>query len=312
MTIFTPDSLRTKALTDFDIFIAAVGYETRSSFVLKELSLNKFSKLIAIEFNSAHVFEFEKNKKLFQEYEAYFWDGNLDSIKENLERLLNCEYKESRQIVIGVDYSSMTRDIIATIISVISNYPKLNAIIQCFYAPAKFTPSENVEGPVTALGPVIPNYAGWSVNPGANNIAIVGLGYEYQRALGAIEYIDPYQAVFFFPRGIDTRYDDEVERVNANLFEYYDNKENVVNYNALDAYDLFIILRSLVAKSVTDNRVILLPFGPKVFFLMSLMSSEVIKGDISVWRVSGQENDEPKNREADGNIVPFSFLVVNE
>ena len=59
--------------------------------------------------------------------------------------------------------------------------------ISFLYALGKFSPPPSAQSLNAHVGPVLPAFAGWSMEPDTPPVAIIGLGYEEDRALGAVE-----------------------------------------------------------------------------------------------------------------------------
>jgi hypothetical protein len=131
------------------------------------------------------------------------------------------------------------------------------------YCPAVFTRPSNIRQPVTVSQPVLPEFAGWSVQPERSVAAIVGLGFEFDQALGAIEFLEPAVAWTFIPFGEDPRFDQALAEANNDLLTAL-KPERMVRYNITDPYRCFVELEALTYGLMDNMRPIIVPFGPKL------------------------------------------------
>jgi hypothetical protein len=139
------------------------------------------------------------------------------------------------------------------------------------------------------VGPIAPEFSGWWSEPDLPTAAIVGVGYEQDKALGAIEHVQPSEVWLFFPRSPVAEYTSALEYANRSLIEKVKRERGKMLHYDVDApYALFADLESLVAGLSSRANCILLPFGPKLFALSSLLVACVHR-EAAVWRVSGAE-----------------------
>lgn len=83
--------------------------------------------------------------------------------------------------------------------------------------------------------------------------AIAGLGFEFDQALGAIEFLEPAVAWAFIPFGEDDRYDRALQNANKELLAALA-PEKVVHYNVADPYQCFVELESLTYGLLDSSR----------------------------------------------------------
>jgi hypothetical protein len=147
--------------------------------------------------------------------------------------------------------------------------------------------------------------AGWPRSPGLPVHLVVGLGYEMGKALGAVEYIQPSQWRLFIPTSPELKYLGQVEKQNKELIEGTP-KEEKFNYDVLDPMRLYLSLVSMMTPMAATTKPVLLPFGPKIFFAVCLMISLQFP-EVSVWHVSGEEDESPGSKQPSGHMTFFSF-----
>jgi hypothetical protein len=173
--------------------------------------------------------------------------------------------------------------------------------LDMYYAPARYRPGGVDQGVVEVCGPVIPELAGWSARPEDPLSLLLGVGYEVEKAMGAIEYLEVGDVWIFRPRGIDERYDRDVDKANETLREFV-KTDRVVDYPVLSPYLGCVKLESLISGLAERNRVLLIPFGPKIFAGMCLLISCLRGGDVGVWRISGGATTPPVDHAPSGQI----------
>ena len=200
----------------FDLFISVLGFEARATHAAK-LVAGRSSNRIAFAFKERQVGSFLSNRDWYLSNEFAIQPFKSQVFQSTLRTtLLTTEASEDRDLRICVDISSMSRPMLAEVIYCMSMLGK-PIEVQFIYSPAIFSPPTNLPEPVLTRGPVIPEYAGWSTRPELPTTLVLGIGYEYTRALGAFEYLEPSEAWIFSPTGSDDRFDRAVRTVNADL-----------------------------------------------------------------------------------------------
>jgi len=139
--------------------------------------------------------------------------------------------------------------------------------------------------------------------------AIIGTGYEYGRALGILEYLEPSAAWIFNPTGVDDKYDKALTRVNKDLYTLIP-RSQVSHYNIDETLACFERIESLVFGLRERSRVLLCPFGPKIFALVCLLVAEIHRPKVTVWRVSGEQSEDPTDYVAAGPIIRLVARVA--
>ncbi len=314
MKILFKESSRTKRVDDlrFDILICALGYESRSIHV-EQVFYKKYKKGLCFEFQAKQCLSFSKNKKSLINHRIDFFDWPNEEIRLIICEVLRQELKSKEgYLKLAIDISSMTRELTAEILYCVCNMiveDEEQLEVTLLYSPAKFIKPEAVLVPIETAGPVLPEYAGWTLKPESPLYAVIGLGYEYGRALGALDYLDPYDTWLFKPTFRDRRYRKYIEKFNEGLTTSLENSR-MVDYLVSDPYETFIRLRSLSEGLLNLGRIVFVPFGPKLFNALVLLLAEVLGQNVAVWRVSSKILETPINRIATGEVLSFSFYVV--
>jgi hypothetical protein len=296
----------------FDLLVVCLGYETRSLHIAERYA-GAASKKIAIAFQDRQVGRYSYNKAFYisKDFEIIVFDL-VEFDKAFREALAQLNSKSVLGTRILIDISSMSRPMIASVVIALTQASERKSLDVVFaYCPAVFTKPSDQRQPVTVSQPVLPEFAGWSNQPDKPVAAIAGLGFEFDQALGAIEFLEPAVAWTFIPFGEDDRYDRAVQRANRELLATL-SSEKVVRYDVANPYQCFVELESLTYGLLDNNRPIIIPFGPKIFSLLSFIIAAIHAPEVTVWRVSGEQVGIPDDRVASGNVISLSaFFVTN-
>ena len=200
---------------------------------------------------------------------------------------------------IVVDISLIKRSTIATIFAEIFRFCKKKTIsLDVVYSLAKYTPPEQDEMPITdTVEPVHEMFSGWTSKPGLPVMSVVGLGYEQNKAMGAVEYLESSNCYLFIPESPEKDYRKQVEIKNDTLLSIV-GKDQCLEYDVLNPIYTIFHLDSFLRSHKLSNKVVLLPFGPKIFYVASLLAA-IVNPEVSVWNASGNEKKylEYQNRE---------------
>ncbi len=290
-----------------DIFICVLGYESRCTYVASEIekSSQPNSTKFAVTFPDRQVFSFEENKAWFDEKKFVYLNFSGYKFRQQvIAQLESGSYKKNKEISIFIDISCMSRLLMAELILALVILSKERKVSVTFlYAPAEFSQPSKGNPLITIAEPVVPDFAGWSV-PGLPTYAIFGLGFEYDRAIGSLELLDPARSWALMPVGENPKFEHEIKGANRNLEDFL--FENIISEYRLDRpVDLFLRLQSLVSGLAQEAKVVIVPLGPKLFALTSLLVGLVSNSSVAVWRVSGGQADLPVDSEPTGKIIKF-------
>jgi hypothetical protein len=286
-----------------DLLVGVIGYERRSAFVAQNHAKCFRSKLY-LSYESHGCLSFEENYKYFSESGfTISSDLSFSGIRKAINSATS-NRSPSNRLSIGVDISSMSKPVLGHVVKCIFERMEKEKIeVQFMYAPAVFTPPTKEQSTSLAFH-LLEGFEGWTQFPEKPLAAILGLGYEQDQALGALEYLDPNAAWAFLPIGHDRRYEKEVLRTNDNLIEYLQT-HRVLRYLVEDPIAAFKDLRIIVESVLTSSRVDLIPGGPKIFGLLCMIVRMAFGPEVSVWRISSHDNQDKIDREADKRVVAF-------
>jgi len=304
---------------EYDLAIAAVGYERRARYIFETYTINARIKAAA-GFPKQQVFEFQENSNWFEangfavvtvsDHDYGSWLASRIALAPSISGRAD---KDSIHLII--DISSLSRVRIADIITTLrSSVVHHEIVVDFVYSLAAFTPPPSNQSPNTHVGPVSKAFAGWWEEPDRLLSAVVGIGYEQDKALGAVEYLQAQDVWLFQPESVEKQYTSALNLANEALLKTIDSRHHF-SYRVHDPMDCFSRLRSLVDGLAIKSNVVLLPFGPKLFVLCSLLVAAG-RDQIAVWRVSAQTDEEPVNRIGSGHCygltVRFQAPIAND
>lgn len=292
----------------YDALIVAVGFETRARFIAED-RCPEARRRHAIAFTDRKVLAYADNAEWFARNgfdveecsDAEFGGWCLDV----LQRL---KPKEENALTVCIDISSMSRLRIAQLVDAVLTHSGANSTVVDFvYALAKYSPAPRTPGPNRRIGAVLPQFAGWSDCPERPPVAILGLGYEQDKAVGALEYIQPAEVWAFEPVSPDPLYTKAIRRANETLSDVVPNGRRI-EYRVARPFDCLVSLESLSYGAMRTGRPVLFPFGPKVFALCCLLVA-CIHPSMGVWRVSAESAEPPSDRIANGKVVGIRLAI---
>lgn len=292
---------------DYHLFFATLGFERRARHIAEVLH-PQAAVSVAMGFPDRQVLNYAENRQWFNDHGFQVLD-DLD------EKKFTCQLRElfanataDDVLRACVDISSMTRSRMASIVELCCSGAVPNgSVIDFAYSLGAYSPPPLEMGPNTFFGPISSAFAGWTLDPNKPPVAVIGLGYEEGKALGASEYIQADEAWAFVPESPIAEYSPAVREANRTFLQYLPERQQIV-YRPDDPVDCYVRLESLLYGLVAYSRPIILPFGPKMFSLVALLASTRHQ-EVSVWRVSAQEQDSPSDRLPSEHIIAMRVTV---
>ncbi len=281
----------------FDAVVYALGFEARAIHIARTLS-PKARHAFAVAFSEGHVLNFESNREWFASTNHKIEEVADDQFESWCQRLNeNLEENNSEIINIGIDISCFNRFRLGALIDSLRRLESSKLLRTYFwYSLARFTPPPEYFVPNRHVGPVHPHFAGWFLEPELPPVAVVGLGYEEDKALGAVEHIEATATWAFVPESPIGGYKTEVEEANRILLESIPANRQIA-YSVGQPMASLATLQSLTQGLLRDSNVIMLPFGPKIFTLCCLLLA-CSEPRLAVWRVSSLGSETPVDRVA--------------
>lgn len=293
----------------YQAFIGAVGYERRARYIAETVNINAHKKL-ACAFPAQKVHHYTDNLNWYIQSDFEVKEVPSELFQKWCEGIFsNIRSKKLQNQRVCIDISSLDRFRIAVLIDTIRNLDwEASLEVDFVYSLAEFSPPSEQIVPNKIVGPVIPSFAGWTNEPEQAPVAIVGLGYEQDKALGAVEHIQAAEVWAFMPISQISPYTAALEKANKTLLESIPEERRLV-YPVEKPLDCFVKLESLTNRILRVNNPILFPFGPKIFTLCTLLVA-CLYPNVAVWRVSAGQEEVAIDRQPSGHIYGLTAIFA--
>lgn len=292
----------------YDLCLFAIGYERRARHIAETFTPNPRLRL-ACAFPDGKSLSYDENYRWFTNagYKASeISDKEFDSWWASALNSASSSSNENK-VTIGVDVSCFNRYKLAAIIDGIRKHssPK-ELVVDFWYSLAQYSPPSEEATINHHVGPVHNSFAGWFADAELPIAAVVGLGYEQDKALGAVEHLQVDNVWAFLPQSPIHEYEQQVRTANATLLSSI-SQIHCMNYALHFPIETLVSLKSLCVSLSQENNLVLLPFGPKLFTLECLLVATLLP-ELSVWRVSAGANLTPSERLPSEHV--FSFCTT--
>jgi hypothetical protein len=285
-----------------DVRVAACGYEGRARAAFEHFASGATSKL-TFGFAAQRELEYETNESWFRGHGYEVIEVSDDDFRKALEEKLSQIAFSRSRAHFEIDISCFNRLRLAHIVDVLRSLPLQEVGVTFRYSIASFTAPSEDAAPTVTVQPVIPQFAGWTTRPDRPPAAVVGLGYEPNKAIGIVDLLEINNATWaYYPLGPVNEYHDEVLRSNESLLKMIRLDGRCLPYDLQQPAQLFHEMNSLVDMLKGHFNPVLIPFGPKLFALVSLLVATV-HDDVGVWRVSSGAFERPVNRQPSGHFI---------
>lgn len=293
--------------TEYDFYFTALGYEKRCCFFSSTYNI-KAEKKYAFSFGFSEELSYDNNLKWFKGKNFFIEKCSDDDFDVKVKELL----VDTKNIKILIDISSFSRLRIAILMREL-NFASVDTeiLVDFVYSIAKFTKPVSGLSIIMSASPILADFAGWPKDPIIPSSCIIGLGYDEGMAIGAIEYLEAGKIWLFRPNGVDNRFLKALNKANSELLEQV-SPAQIIDYDLKDPISIYIILHSLAEGAIKESRPVILPFGPKIFTVLSIATAMNFYPDLSVWRISSGVSEQPVDREACGTIcqIRSSFSSI--
>ncbi|CTQ48101.1 hypothetical protein JDO7802_00103 [Jannaschia donghaensis] len=292
------------------VFVGCIGYEDRSSYLLREdFNDSEISHVLfdyrAVDGDGVGLCSYDRNLEIAKRMGAKL-EPDFNRFLEILSSTIGSQQNPN----LILDITSFDRSKMAELLLQVFRLKDALSQIRLMYSPRTFQPFEMVKFDVVqSFGPVLPEFFGSADGFEKPLSLVLGAGYEFGKAVGAVDTLEPDHIYCFRPTGTDPRFDQHIDQANVN-FSFMDKQENIFGYDLNDAYTLYSDLRRLVEYEGVERSVLLLPLGPKLFAALSILIATVLHPTVMVWRhstVSAAQPETITDAETTGAIVEFAF-----
>jgi hypothetical protein len=293
--------------SEIDLLIGGLGYERRSREIPQTYK-RAAKRTILLDLESRGEKSYDENRQIARD--SGFELPIIAPIQlsgwfvELVAELAN----DTPMPRLAIDVSSISRDRIARLIEGLQNVDRIReaedaqtAIVDLLYTPA--VPPTETRGPerIEVLGPVTKRFAGFAPDPDSPVVAFLGLGIEQDRAIGALEYIEPATTWVFIPHGESKDFDEKLDGANSLVWQSIDEAQRI-RYRVDDPFSLYTILEQLVFSESAAGRPILVPLGPKIFAACCLLVASQHRR-AGVWRVTPGSYGKAHDCESAGKLI---------
>lgn len=271
-----------ETLDVYDLLVVALGYEPRSSSLAQKISSSAPDK-IAFSFETEGLLAFDSNRAILAE--LGFDERPLADLCGFVGRYIR-DWSDSSPPRIAVDISSFTRAVLAdSLVTLHELSSGFRFGVDFYYSPPLFDQHTDPSAVIEHAGLLGPRFSGITSDPFDPMVCILGVGYEPELALGVTEFLDVSYVYAFVPSGHDERYDQAVVEANKELFSASGGVKRSP-YDLRDPYGLYTRLESLMYGLGGVARIALVPLGPKIFSLCSLLAALETGLPVAAWRFS--------------------------
>lgn len=292
----------------YDVGIVTLGYERRARFLIESGWLQA-DRFLALGFPDADTFSYRENQKYFLSLGVAI--HSVDDL--GFERWWATEGRSLLHAPtcrkLAIDISSLSRRRLGIIMESLFELERsIELRVDFLYSLASFVPPIE-DSVIDVCEPITPFFAGWHATDAGDEPTgvVLGVGYEKDRAVGVLEYLQAGPSWVFVPHSGDA-YDKAVNRANRALWKMTA-PDMRLPYNPRHIFDLVAALDSLVSGIEGRYRAVIVPLGPKIFALASLMVACLHYPKVGVWRVSPGEIGAQMDRAASGEVVGISIVI---
>lgn len=296
------DDFETNAV--YDLMIAVCGYEERSSFIPRRLA-GHYEAITVVDYQAVKLFAYDENRDFYTTSDARFMPADVALLAGALSEILTQLAGQCpANLRICIDASSMDRDVLATAMAAVYGLDHAFVSVDFVYAPAGYQRGlQGSAGSITVNRPV-KGMEGWAYQPDAPLVCMLGLGFEDDLIIAAIEALEPSETIAYAPVGLDARYDNELkDRLRGTsigeTWDYYDVHQPLTLFRELTNTSKVLTARG--------QRVVLVPVGPKIFAIVATLVGLLSNGIVSLWRVSAANARTPEDRIASGSVTGLSY-----
>lgn len=292
-----------------DLFIGCIGYEHRSLAALRKIRETGFDgKSIIFDYQSDGLFSYSDNRS-----DPIVQQATLEADFSEFVQQVKTYLDAGENASILFDVTSFDREKIAILLHLFfSKREKIQEVSICYFPRQFVEPSPSLDI-VRSFGPVTPAFIGEASSSRDSLALIIGAGYEYGRAVGAIDLLEPDRVYCMTPVGSDPRFEDAIEKNNLE-FSFLEDGELLQKYELSRPENLFYELRRIVEFEVQERNVLILPLGPKLFAATAMLVAYILHPSVMVWRHSTASKDAPNSTSdahASGTDVRLAFKFVN-
>tara|TARA_R110000851_G_scaffold77514_3_gene170533 strand:+ start:16753 stop:17697 length:945 start_codon:yes stop_codon:yes gene_type:complete len=260
----------------FDLGIFASGYESRSSYLIRNLDesiiLNKM------------VFGFKnfRHNKIREENDQIFKDKGFSEINilgQGDSRLIYdllietdlAIFSKKKEIKILIDYASMSRMWYSSILNFFRTLKDINVEVFLNYSPGEYKDFEFIDYSYSSIDS-LPSHEG-SLSSNTKTLLILGIGFSPYLIKSVIEEIEPNEIIGILPMpSVNSSYDKKIKEIKNELLVR--DIKNWVKCPVKSLESTFRIYAELTNEAIDSKDILFLSVGPKILTMASLLVSQ--------------------------------------
>lgn len=274
-------------------FMAACGYEARSSALVGGLDARIRNRFAVSYEEWPTALSRSRNEKMFRDagFTLVTASGNAPDAVSRI--VVDAIHSDPPMFPLAMDISCMTRAWHGAIVRTLASVDSVNSVdTYIAYVPGRFSSPPRTSPANEVVAPV-DGFASMAL-PDLPVAAILGLGYEKERALGLQQLLDPERTILMIPRNSERRdkFYPMVVKSNRDILSRTQ-RDWCFEYPLDQPSATFGILASVVSGLLPSYRVVLASLGPKLFGMLCFLLATRFR-QISVWRVSSGIHATPR------------------
>ena len=292
-----------------DLFIGCIGYEHRSLSAFRKTIEKGFDgRSVLFDYQSGELFSYANNRA-----DPLVNQCTLEADFNEFRQRIEAQLMIDKNVSVLLDVTSFDREKIAILLQLLfSMRDRIQEVSICYF-PRKFVEPSRSLDIVRSFGPVTPALIGETSSSRDSLALIIGAGYEYGRAVGAIDLLEPSRIYCMTPIGTDPRFEEAIRKNNLD-FSFLEENELLQRYDLCRPENLFYELRRIVEFEIQERNVLILPLGPKLFAATAMLVAYILHPAVMVWRHSTASKKSPRSTSdahASGADIRLAFKFVS-
>jgi hypothetical protein len=291
------------------VFIYCVGFETRSSFIIKEIRPGRMH--LAVVYGSGRTLSFEDNLAFAKKEGFRLVEDTREEIEAKLRNVVIPEIRRVHGSVhVVVDVSSMDRGVMASVLISVLDEMASGDTLKVLYAPSEFREPKLELLPIRRIGAVHPRISGEVDSPRKDRALFLGVGFEYGVSLNVMDNHEPDVSFIFRPQGFDERFANRVASANF-YFDFGEQRDcEIIDYHLSNSSGVYDVISSLVVSMKHSTSILAVPLGPKILSAVMILTGYVHQPSVSVIRYSLASWNYHHDVTAAGMVVGFEVRKI--
>ena len=189
---------KSSSAEQFDIAIFGLGYESRSTHVFKKYSECGCKIAIGYDTNVVDLY-YADNRKYFESNNCEILERSENNILDDVEKFLEENLSSGEAKSVLFDITAFTRARIATVLKLLFSKLSAGSALTVMYSPSVYVSPPAGATPVKKISAIDDYYSGVLGDLGRPVALVLSLGYEKNKALGLVNYLDASRHFILVP-----------------------------------------------------------------------------------------------------------------